>query len=88
MREILKQPQYAPLRVAEQISALLAVTTGGMDRIPLESISQAESLVREAVTAQYGDLCGRIEAGEKMGATEREAITGVIGKAVESLQGE
>ncbi len=88
VREILKQPQYAPLRVAEQIAALLAVTTGGMDRIPLERISQAESLVREAVTAQYADLCGRIEAGEKLGATEREAITGAIGKAVESLQGE
>jgi F-type H+/Na+-transporting ATPase subunit alpha len=88
VREILKQTQYAPLRVSDQIAALLAVTTGVMDRIPLERISQAESLVRKAVTAQYADLCGRLETGEKLGAAEWEAITGAVGKAVESLKGE
>jgi len=61
---------------------------GVMDGIPLARVSQAESLVREAVTAQYPDLCGRIETGEKLGASDREAIAGVARKAVESLQGE
>jgi F-type H+/Na+-transporting ATPase subunit alpha len=88
VREILKQPQYAPLRVSSQIAALLAVTTGVMDRIPLEKVSQAESLVREAVTSQCPDLCGRIETGEKLDASDREGIASAAGKAVESLQGE
>ena len=87
VREILKQHQYVPLRVAEQIAALLAVTAGIMDGVPLEKISQAESLVREAITAQHPDLCSRIEAGEKLGAAERDAIAGAAGKAVESLRG-
>ena len=87
VREILKQHQYVPLRVAEQIAALLAVTTGIMDGVPLEKISQAESLVREAITAQHPDLCSRIEAGEKLGAGERDATAGVAGKAAESLRG-
>ncbi len=87
VREILKQHQYVPLRVAEQIAALLAVTTGIMDGIPLEKISQAESLVREVIAAQHPDLCSRIEAGEKLGAAEQDAIAGTAGKAVESLRG-
>ena len=87
VREILKQTQYVPLRVAEQIAALLAVTTGIMDGIPVDKISEAESLVRKAVTAQHPDLCGRIEAGEKLGETERDAIASTARKAVESLQG-
>jgi len=58
-----------------------------MDGIPVDKISEAESLVRKAVTAQHPDLCDRIEAGEKLGETERGAIASVAQKAVESLQG-
>ena len=58
-----------------------------MDGIPVDKISDAESLVRKAVTAQHPDLCGRIEAGEKLGETERDTIAATARKAVESLQG-
>ena len=87
VREILKQTQYVPLRVAEQIAALLAVTKGIMDGIPVDKISDAESLVRKAVTAQHPDLCGRLAAGEKLGDTERDTSAATARKAVESPQG-
>jgi F-type H+-transporting ATPase subunit alpha len=87
VREILKQPQYRPLRVSEQIAALLAVTTGSMDAIPLERISEAENRVREAVPAGLADLCRRIEAGEKLAPADRERITSTAAEALAGLPG-
>jgi len=66
VREILKQPQLKPIPVAEQIAALLAVTGGALDRVPVNRIGKAEELVRKGVTENLSDLCSRIEAGEKL----------------------
>jgi F-type H+-transporting ATPase subunit alpha len=66
VREILKQPQLKPIRVAEQIASLLAVTGGALDRVPINQISKAEQTVRKDVTGHLHDLCVRIETGEKL----------------------
>ena len=52
VREVLKQPEGEPLSVPEQIAVLVAVTAGVFDAIPIEQISQAEALVREAVLTE------------------------------------
>ncbi len=66
VREILKQPQLKPIRVAEQIAALLAVNGGALDGVPINQISKAEQTVRKDVTEHLSDLCVRIETGEKL----------------------
>ena len=45
VRELLKQPQYQPLSVAEQIVALTAVTNGRFDRLRLDRIQAAKKRV-------------------------------------------
>jgi F-type H+/Na+-transporting ATPase subunit alpha len=42
VREVLKQPQYDPIPVAEQIAVLLAVTSGIFDEVELDEIAAAE----------------------------------------------
>ncbi len=42
LREILKQPQYKPIPVAEQVAAILAVTSGQFDAVAVEDIRTAE----------------------------------------------
>jgi F-type H+-transporting ATPase subunit alpha len=39
VREVLKQPQYVPLSVPEQIAVLLALVEGVFDALPLQAIS-------------------------------------------------
>ena len=65
VREILKQPQYKPIPVAEQIAALLAVTSGHFDGIPIETIRDAETAMRKSVTEKHGDLCAPDRVGGK-----------------------
>jgi F-type H+-transporting ATPase subunit alpha len=88
VREILKQPQYDPIPVCEQIALLVAVTGGAFDGIPLDRAAEAEREIRQAVTQQLSDVCRRIEAGEELSGTDREKIMDTARKAVDKFSGE
>jgi F-type H+-transporting ATPase subunit alpha len=74
VREILKQPQYLPMPVPEQIAALVAVNKGLFDDLPLGQVGDAERTVRKKVTEDQRAICERIERGEKMGDRNVETL--------------
>lgn len=74
VREALKQPQYRPMPVLEQLAVLFAVTHGLFDPLPLERIAEAEQDIRTAVSAQLADLGRRVDAGETLSEEERTRI--------------
>jgi F-type H+/Na+-transporting ATPase subunit alpha len=84
VREILKQPQYKPIPVAEQVAALLAVTSGSYDSVAVESIRDAEADLRKSMAEKHGDLNARISAGEKLGAADRDILTRVAAETASS----
>ncbi|SFC24638.1 F-type H+-transporting ATPase subunit alpha [Alkalibacterium subtropicum] len=49
IRQILNQPQHAPIEVTEQIGVLMAVTMGVLDEVALDRIVEAEEHIRKAV---------------------------------------
>ncbi len=49
IRQILNQPQHAPIEVTEQIGVLLAVTTGVLDNVSLDQIDDAQEYIRKDV---------------------------------------
>lgn len=63
VREILKQPQYTPLGVPEQIASLAAVNKGFFDRFPLSAIGEVEHCVHSVVRERLPGLCERIQQG-------------------------
>jgi F-type H+-transporting ATPase subunit alpha len=74
VRELLKQPQYQPLGVAQQVAGLVAVNGGVFDSMELEEVGQAEERVRRAVTRELPELCERIAEGGELGDEDQEAI--------------
>jgi F-type H+/Na+-transporting ATPase subunit alpha len=88
VREILKQPQYKPIRVSEQIAALLAITGGRLDDVPIGKIGDAELALRKMTMEEHGDLCARIESGQKLAADDRENLLRFAEKASETIKGE
>jgi F-type H+-transporting ATPase subunit alpha len=66
VREVLKQPQYRPYSVPEQIAVLVAVTSGVFDGIPLQSIGESKGEVMEGMREELSELSGKIEDGEKL----------------------
>ncbi|MFS8637889.1 MAG: F0F1 ATP synthase subunit alpha [Gemmatimonadota bacterium] len=51
--EVLKQPQYAPMPVEQQIMIIYAVTNGYLDDIPVERIRAFEHGFHQYMAAQY-----------------------------------
>lgn len=88
VREALKQPQYQPVPVAEQIAVLFAVTEGLYDDLPLERIGEASDRVRRYVRERLPELYEDIQQGNKLSQEDREHLRDTIQTAVEPLTGE
>ena len=74
IREVLKQPQYAPMSAPEQIAVLLAAAEGVFDDLEPDHVLMAEPLLQKAVIADHQELCARIEAGEKLSEEDWDAL--------------
>ncbi len=74
VREVLKQPQYQPIPVAEQIAVLLAVSQGLFDELPLDKIAAAQTIIRKNVTEKLPKLCQKIEYGKGLSESDSTAL--------------
>jgi F-type H+-transporting ATPase subunit alpha len=83
VREILKQLQYQPLPVAEQIAALVAVNEGVLDDVAVGEIGRAEQSIRRAVPKEQADVCRKIAAGEKLAAEDIDRLRQTAEKALD-----
>jgi len=54
--EVLKQPQYAPVPVEEQVIVVWAVTSGRLDDIPVEDVQTFNERLREHARNRHDDL--------------------------------
>ncbi|MDD5651900.1 MAG: F0F1 ATP synthase subunit alpha [Candidatus Moranbacteria bacterium] len=76
--EILKQDQYAPIRVENQVAILYALVNGFMDDVEVEKISEWEENFHKYMKAQRKDLLGLIaeegDLSEEMAKELEEAI--------------
>lgn len=64
--EILKQPQYTPVPVEEQIIMIYAVTRGYLDSVPMESVRVFEMGCREFMRQKYAPLLRKIIEDKKI----------------------
>ena len=85
VREILKQPQYQPLTVPEQIAALVAVNEGVLDDVAVEAVGEAEQIVRRSVKEDQPDLCRKIAQGGKLARRDIGTLRETAQRALKSL---
>ena len=82
VREILKQDQYCPIPVTEQIAALFAVSEGVLDGVPLEAIRGIEERIANTTREEHADLQDRVSAGNELSEEDRETLAKVARAAV------
>lgn len=68
--ETLKQGQYEPLRVEEQVLELYAVTKGHLDNIAIADLQRAETELRDYVKTRHPELLAEIRDTGKLPSTE------------------
>lgn len=78
LMEILKQDQYAPLSMAEQVVAFFALTTGFLDETPVDDILSLEkkllSYVRDSHESLLAEIAKKGDWNEELGQRLTAAI--------------
>ena len=64
--EVLKQPQYAPMPVENQILIIWAVTNGHLDDVPVAKVRSFEAGFLEFVRAQYPNVLDHIRTAKTL----------------------
>lgn len=62
--EVLKQPQYAPVPVEEQVAMILASTKGYIDNVPVEKVKEFEKEFLGLLRAQNKNVLDNFRAGK------------------------
>ena len=61
MTEVLKQPQFNPLPVEEQVAILWAGSAGIVDKVPVEQVNRFETEFLDHLRSTQGELLARIK---------------------------
>jgi F-type H+-transporting ATPase subunit alpha len=73
--EILKQPQFSPFPVEDQVITIWAATNGYLDDIPIESVKDFEDGLIEHMSARYDSLRESIRtSGKKLTDDQVETL--------------
>lgn len=86
IRTCLKQPEFAPVSVPEQIALLLALTAKLFDLIPLEKMTEAEHALRDAIVDIPAAICDRLTTAEKLSDDDHDAIIQIAHKSLLRFQ--
>ena len=73
LREILKQPQFSPLILAEQVAVVYAGVKGLIDEVPVESVVQFCRELREYLKSNKAEFISKVQT-EKQLSDEAEAM--------------
>ncbi len=76
--EILKQSQYEPMPLAQQVTIIYAVTHGFLDDVPVERIRATEDAFHRYMAARRQDLLATIGSDESMGDEVIAALEAAI----------
>ena len=76
--EILKQPQFQPMPVAEQIAVIHAGTSGALDSIPVETLADWEQRFLERIRTKQADLMSTIDQEKILTDESRAALDAAI----------
>jgi len=78
LTELLKQPQYSPQQVEEQVAVLYAGTRGYLDPIPTADVGRFESELLSRLRNQHPDLLAAIAKDKTLGPELEEKLKGVL----------
>jgi F-type H+-transporting ATPase subunit alpha len=76
--EVLKQPQYAPMSVANQVAIIFAVTNGALDDVEIDDIRQWETDFHDFLDAKHADLLSEITEKQKLDDALTERLQSAI----------
>ncbi len=78
--EILKQPQYQPMPVENQVAVIYAVTNGLIDEVPVDKVRQWEAGFQQHMSAQGADVLKLIREGKVLSDEVKSGLEAAVGE--------
>ena len=85
IRSCLKQPEFEPLTMPEQIAVLLALIARCFDAVPLSKMRLAELALRSAAADIPDEVVARFSASKELSESDREVILQIAIKTLASF---
>ncbi len=79
LMELLRQPQYSPMPMAEQVAVIWAGTTGQLDEVPVEDVQRFEAEFLDHLR-RNGTVLGQVDATGKLEDEMLEQLTSLMGQ--------
>jgi F-type H+-transporting ATPase subunit alpha len=78
LTELLKQPQFSPLTMEEQVCVIFAGTRGYLDRVPVADVRQYEEELLRHLHADHADLLETIRTEKKLTDDSEGKLASVV----------
>lgn len=78
LTELLKQPQYSPLKVEEQVCVIYAGTRGYLDNVATNAVGRFEKELLAVLHARHSDLLNAIRDQKALSADLEEKLKAVL----------
>ncbi len=78
LTELLKQPQYAPLAVEEQVAAIYAGTRGYLDKIPVNKVQAFQDALLAKLRGSHPDFYEGIRTTKALGPDLEEKLKAAL----------
>ena len=85
LTEILKQPQYKPLKVEQQVLIIFAGVKGYLDKISVNDVTKFESFLLEKMQDKGKDIISKIEKEQSISEQLESEINVFLEKVVEDF---
>ncbi|MDI3315543.1 MAG: F0F1 ATP synthase subunit alpha [Mycobacterium sp.] len=76
--ELLKQPQYQPMPVEEQVVSIFLGTAGHLDSVPVEDVSRFETEFLDHMRASEQEILRELRESQKLTDELRDRLTEVV----------
>ncbi len=86
LTELLKQGQYSPLTMSQQVLSLFAAKNGYLKNVPVEQIKGFEEGMHKFFAQDQADLIARIEAEKKLDADLETALKQAMDEYLQQFQ--
>jgi F-type H+-transporting ATPase subunit alpha len=84
--EVLKQPEFDPLSMHEEVEVLFALGNGYLDDVPVDKVGPFQQEFRQFMEASYGELGRSIEEQKALTPEIEEQLRKAIDEFKQSTQ--
>ncbi len=86
LTEILKQPQYSPLKIWEQAASIYAATEGTFDGLPIDKVKSAQAALLSGLVKKHPKLTDELQKGDKPSEATKQTILSLAGQVAKQYQ--